>query len=98
MHFITEQLDSLLDIATLTGKILTALAVGVAKQGADLLPLEMIGPLSDKLKEQGAILLEGGKEALEKSKDIGKDILEEGKDIGEGIKKGLEGLFKGKDE
>ena len=86
--------ESKLDVAALTAKILSALAAGVAKQGIDFLPIEMIGPLSSKLKEQGVMLIESGKEALE---GVG-DILDEGKDIGEGIKKGIEGIFKKKDE
>ena len=90
--------DDKLDAAILTGKILTAIAAGIAQKGTDLLPKEITGPLKDTLQEQGAILIETGKEAVEKGKDIGKEVIEGGKDIGKGVTEALKGLFKDRKE
>ena len=85
-----------LRLAALTGKILTAIAKGIAKQGADLLPMEIIGPIGNVLKEQGTAVIETGKQMLEKSKDAGKEIIESGKDLGKDIGGALKGILGGK--
>ena len=82
--------ESKMDVATLTGKILVAVAKGIAKQGAGLLPEDMTAAMNatlDKTKELG-------KAATEK----GKKLLEEGKDVGTGIIDGFKGLLTPKEK
>lgn len=68
--------DNKLSIAKLTGKILMEIAAGIAREGADLLPLDMIGPLSSVLKEKGGMVIEAGMELLDKGKDIGEGVID----------------------
>lgn len=82
--------DNKLDAAGLSGKIMVAIAGGVAEQGAGLLPDEIIGPLAGELKRVGQLsgaLLEEGGEILKGGADLGKDIAE-----------GLTGLLKPKEK
>lgn len=93
--------DNRLDVAALSAKILVALAGGIAKQGAGILPDEIIGPLSDQLKRLGALsgaLIKKGADIIKEGTDLSKGIFEGGKDIGKGITGGLGGLLKGKKE
>lgn len=62
------------DASELTAKIIKAIAGGIADQGKDLLPTDMIGSVADDLAKQGDKLLETGK-------DLGKEAT--------GILKGL---------
>ncbi|MDD5064497.1 MAG: AsmA family protein [Phycisphaerae bacterium] len=74
--------DKKLSIGILAAKVLKAIATGVAKQGAGVLPDEMvkgIGSSADKATEMGKAATEEGKKAL----DSGKEALE-----------GIKGLFK----
>ncbi len=80
--------DDKLDVATLTGKILLAIATGVAKQGAGLLPESVTDAMSTTL----GITAELGKAAAEG----GIKLLEEGADAGKGLIEGVQGLFKSK--
>jgi hypothetical protein len=77
--------DSKMDIAMLSGKVLTAIAEGVVKQGTDLLPSEMTASMKSTLSKTGEIVSEGGKK-----------VIETGKDLGKGITDGLKGLLKKK--
>lgn len=86
--------DKKLDTAMLTGKILTAIAKGVAQQGAGVLPKEITGQIKSTLTEQGAIVIETGKKVIEESKDLGKDVIEKGKDVGQDALDALKGIFK----
>jgi len=54
-----------LDMAGLTKEILNAIAGGVAQQGKDILPTEMISDL-------GGTLAESGKEILQEAENVGK--------------------------
>ena len=93
--------DNKLDIATLSGKILLAIAGGIAQQGADLLPVEMLTSVTDELKRLEAVpeaLLKEGTELLKQTEDIGKDVIKQGEDIGKGITEGLKGLLQPKKE
>jgi len=80
--------DDKLDTARLSGKILLAIAGGVAEQGTGVLPKEIIDSLTSELKKLGqlseALFEEGGK------------ILEEGTDLGKELTEGIEGLLKPK--
>jgi len=80
--------DDKLDVAKLSGKILLAIATGVAKQGAGLLPDEM----TDAMKTTLGVTVKLGKTAAEG----GKKILEEGADAGKGLIEGVKDLFKTK--
>jgi len=86
--------DEKIDVAGLTAKIITAISKGIAEQGAELLPTDMIGSIGDELSKQGEELLKAGE-------DVGKELIESGQDIGkeatEAIKD-LGGLFKKKEE
>jgi hypothetical protein len=82
--------DNKLDVAGLSGKIMVAIAGGIAEQGAGVLPDEIIKPLSDQLKRLGALsgaLLDEGSRILKEGTDLGKDITE-----------GLKGLLKPKEK
>jgi len=77
--------DSKMDIATLSGKVLAAIAEGVVKQGTDLLPGEMTASMKSTLSKTGELVSEEGKK-----------VIESGKDLGKGITDGLKGLLKPK--
>ena len=80
--------DDKMDVAKLTGKILLAIATGVAKQGVGLLPDSVTNAMSTTL----GITAEVGKAAVEG----GAKLIEGGADAGKGIIKGVQGLFKSK--
>ncbi len=88
--------DDKLSAAKLSGKILSAIAVGISKEGADLLPKEITGPINDVLQNQGKVLIDTTKEVFDTSRELGKDVLEGGKDLGKGVGDALKGLFGGK--
>lgn len=80
--------DKKLSVASLVAKVMGALAMGVAKQGAGLLPDDMvkgIGSTLGKTAELGKDAVKEGQKALEKTTDVGKDAVE-----------GIKGLFGGK--
>ncbi len=81
--------DEELDTAKLVGKVLLAIAKGVTKQGAGVLPDGM----TDAMKETWGKTLELGKTASEE----GKELIEEGKDAGKKLLEGLKGLFEKKE-
>jgi hypothetical protein len=83
-----------MDTAKLTGKVLSAIAKGVAQEGADILPTELVGPIKSTLTEKGAVFVDTGKKVLEESTELGKDVLEKSKGIGEGAVDALKGIFK----
>lgn len=93
--------DNKMSFATLTGIILKAVANGVAKQGAGILPddftkglSDLGGMLGDGLKEVGKGLEDATKVLGEGAKDVGKELEDATKGIGDGIK----GLLGGKKE
>ena len=73
--------DEKMDLAKLSGKVLLAIATGVAKQGAGVLPDD----LTDAMKDTLGKVAELGEE--------GKKLIEEGK----GVLDGLKGLFEKKE-
>jgi hypothetical protein len=82
--------DQKLRIGILTAKVLEAMAIGIAKQGAGLLPDDMVKGISsslDKAADIGRAATQEGQKMLEKTKDSGKDIAE-----------GVKGLLGGKKE
>ena len=81
--------DQKINTGALTAKVLKAIATGVAKQGAGLLPDDMvkgIGSSLDKAAEIGKAATQEGQKMLEKTKDSGKDAVE-----------GIKGLLKPKE-
>jgi hypothetical protein len=70
-------------MAGVIAKVLRAISKGIAEQGADVLPTDMIGSIGTELGKQGEALLEG-------TQDIGKSATDTIKDLG--------GLFKKKEE
>jgi hypothetical protein len=96
--------DNKLNTAALVSKVLLAIAGGIAKEGADLLPTEMINSLASEMKRleavTGVLLDEGGK-ILEEGKEVietGKEAIEKSKDIGKDITEGIKGILKPKKE
>ena len=83
-----------MDTAKLIGKVLSAIAKGVAKEGAGVLPKELVGSIKSTLTEQGAVFVDTGKKVLEESTELGKDVLDKSKGIGEGAVDALKGIFK----
>jgi hypothetical protein len=80
--------DKKLSMSTLVAKILGAMATGVAKQGAGLLPDDMvkgIGSALGKTAEIGKAATKEGQKVFEKTTDAGKGTVE-----------GIKGLFGGK--
>jgi hypothetical protein len=73
--------DKKLSVASLVGKVMGALAVGVAKQGAGVLPDDMVKGIGSTLG--GATEL--GKSAVKTTTEAGKNVVE-----------GVKGLFGGK--
>jgi hypothetical protein len=82
--------DEKMDVAALTGKILLAIATGIAKEGAGVLPDGMV----DTMKESLDITLKLGKTVGEE----GKKLLDTGKEAGSGLIEGVKGLLKPKDK
>ena len=83
--------DDKLDAAALSGKILLAIADGVVKEGAGVLPKEIVKTMKlslDKITELGEAASKEGKKLI----DAGKGVIEGGKEITEGLK----GLLKPK--
>ena len=82
--------DNKLDMGILAGKIMLAVAKGVAEQGAGVLPEQMVSTMKSTLGKT----VEAGKAAAEE----GKKILDAGKDVGKETIEGLKGLLKPKEE
>jgi len=80
--------DKEIDTGVLAGKIMTAIAAGVAEQGVDVLPREMLKTINSTLGKT----IDLGKKAAEK----GKDVLDSGKEIGTEIIEGVKGILKPK--
>ena len=93
--------DEKLDVALLVGKVLVAIAGGVAEQGLGIIPDEILGPMTNELKRVGELseaLLKSTEKLLKGGTDVGGDVLKEGKDIGKDLTEGLKGLLGGKKE
>lgn len=77
-----------LDVASLMAKIILAVATGIAKQGTDVLPKEMLNGLSTVLNSAidiGRVILGTGQDAGGVQKSV--------EDIGKGVTEGLKGLL-----
>jgi hypothetical protein len=83
-----------LDIATLTTKIILAIAGGIAEQGTEVLPKEMLNGLTavlDTAVDLGKVILDTGVGATE---GIQKGV----EDIGKGVTEGIKGILKPKSD
>jgi hypothetical protein len=80
--------DKKLNIGVLTGKILAAIATGVAKQGVGQLPEDMVKDIGSALGKTAEI----GKAATKE----GQKILEGTTGAGKGVVEGFKGLLGGK--
>ena len=93
--------DNDLDAVALTRTILLAIAGGIAKQGADILPTEMLGSLVSELKNVRVlpgVMLDTGSKILDAGTDIGKKATGAVEDAGKGITDGLKGIIKPKEK
>ena len=70
-----------LGVASLVSKVMGALASGVAKQGAGVLPDDMVKGIGSTLGKTG---------------ELGKDAMKKATEEGKGIAEGIKGLFGGK--
>jgi hypothetical protein len=71
--------DDKLDMAGLSGRVLLAIARGVANKGTGVLPEEMTSAMKltlSKTLKLGKTATKGGKKLLEEGKDTGKEIIE----------------------
>lgn len=87
--------DGKLNTVELSRRILLALADGVAREGAGVLPKSLTDTMKsalDKTKALGKMAADEGKKVL----DAGKGVVDTGKDLGKGITEGFKGLFKPK--
>jgi hypothetical protein len=82
--------DNKLDLAALSGKILMAIAGGIAQQGAGVIPKDMLNALSavlGKTLNMGMEIIGGEKGIIKGTENVGK-----------GVTEGLKGLLKPKEE
>ena len=82
--------DNKLDVAALSGRILLAIADGIAKEGVGVLPKEMVDTITSTLGKT----IDLSRDIIESRDDIGKDIIKGAEDIGKGVTEGLKGLLK----
>ncbi|MCH8118733.1 MAG: AsmA family protein [Planctomycetes bacterium] len=86
--------DNKLDTAALSGRILLAIANGVAEQGVGVLPKDIVDTITSTLGKT----IDLGKGIIEGREGIGKEIIKGTEDIGKGITEGLKSLLKPKKE
>jgi hypothetical protein len=77
--------DSKLSIAKLVGKVMGALAVGVAKQGAGVLPKDMVSNINSSVTSALGTSLGLGQDGVKATTEAGKTAVE-----------GIKGIFGGK--
>lgn len=82
--------DQPMDVAMLTGVVLKSLAGGIAQQGKELLPVDMVSGL-------GQQALQAGQQAAETAIEAGKKAVETVGDVGKQAGEALKGLFQKKE-
>ncbi|MHC4539354.1 MAG: hypothetical protein ACYS74_06185 [Planctomycetota bacterium] len=97
-----------IDSIALSRTVLLAIAGGIAEQGADILPEEMLGSLASELKRLEALpglllgetlkVMGAGKDAAGAGADVGQEVMKGAEEVGKGITEGLKGLLKPKEE
>ncbi|UCC99325.1 MAG: AsmA family protein [Phycisphaerales bacterium] len=93
-----------IDSIALSRTVLLAIAGGIAEQGADILPEEMLGSLASELQRLEALpgllldetlkVMGAGKDAAGAGAGIGQEVLKGAEEVGKGITEGLKGLLK----
>jgi len=86
--------DNKLDTAALSGRILLAIANGVAEQGVGVLPKEIVDSITSTLGKT----IDLSKGIIEGREGIGQEIIKSTEEVGKGITEGLKGLLKPKKE
>jgi hypothetical protein len=86
--------DDKLDIATLTSKILLAIAGGVAEQGAGVLPKDMVNTMTSTMGK----VVDMGIDIIGDGTGTGQEAIKGTEDIGKGITEGLKGILKPKQD
>jgi len=84
--------DNKLDLATLTGQIILAIAKGIAEQGIGVLPKDMIDTMTSTLGKA----LDLSTSIFGEGKDASEKVLKDTENLGKGITEGLKGLLKTK--
>lgn len=82
--------DQPMDVSMLTGVVLKSLAGGIAQQGKELLPVDMVSGL-------GQQALQAGQQAAETAIEAGKKAIETVGDVGKQAGEALKGLFQKKE-
>jgi len=92
-----------LDTVGLSRTVLLAIAGGIAEQGADVLPKEMLGSIATELRKLGGlpdVLAETGAKVIGAGADVGKGagegVIKGVEDVGKGVTEGIKGLFEKK--
>jgi hypothetical protein len=82
--------------AKLASKVLVAIAQGVAKQGAGILPEDLLGSIQETLGNLGDLtdtFRKEGQKLLESSGKEAQEMLEKGQESGKELIEGIKGLF-----
>jgi hypothetical protein len=90
-----------IDTVALVRKVLLALAGGIAQQGADILPKEMLGSLTSQLGKLGVLptaFVDTGGKVLDAGKDVGGGAIKGAGSATKGVTDGIKGLFKPKED
>ncbi len=83
--------DNKLTLPILVAKVLQAIAAGVAEKGRNILPREMIDPVTTLLGSQGVLLRDATWQIIEKGAEAGKGLTNT-------VAEGLKGLLPGRKE
>lgn len=83
--------DNKLTLPILTAKILQAVAAGVAEKGRNILPRNLIDPMTTLLRQHGVQIVDIGRQILEKGAAAGEDV-------GKAVIDNITGLLPGKKE
>ncbi len=90
--------DNNLDVAELSREILLAIAGGIARQGAGIIPDELLKPFISELQKLGTLsglILDSGKKILESGAGLGKGATKIGENIGKGVIDNIDDTGKG---
>jgi hypothetical protein len=90
-----------LTTAKLASEVMAVIADAVAKEGAGVLPKDVIGSVQDALQNLGditKILSKQGLKSLEPAKEEAEKMLEKGQESGKEIIEGVKDIFKKKEE
>lgn len=89
--------DEPMDMAMLTGIVLKSIAGGIAQQGKELLPMDMVSGLGQGALQAGQQALQAGQQAVETAVETGKKAVESVGEVGKQAGEALKGLFQKKE-